>query len=57
MAKLTKKAKTLAALDSQKLYGVDEAIATAKANATAKFDETIEIASIPAMPTRWYAAS
>ena len=44
MAKLTKKAKKLAELDTQKLYGVDEAIALAKANATAKFDETIEIA-------------
>ena len=31
-------------LDRQKLYGVDEAISTVKANATAKFDETIEIA-------------
>jgi large subunit ribosomal protein L1 len=44
MAKLTKKAKKLAELDTQKLYGVDEAIALAKANATSKFDETIEIA-------------
>jgi large subunit ribosomal protein L1 len=44
MAKLTKKQKALAGLDRQKLYGVDEAIALAKANATAKFDETIEIA-------------
>ena len=45
MAKQTKKQKALAAsLDPAKLYGVDEAIATAKANATAKFDETIEIA-------------
>ncbi|HVQ07545.1 MAG TPA: 50S ribosomal protein L1 [Allosphingosinicella sp.] len=44
MAKQTKKQKTLAALDPTKLYGVDEAIAAAKANATAKFDETIEIA-------------
>jgi large subunit ribosomal protein L1 len=44
MAKLTKKAKKVAELDSQKLYGVDEAIKTAKAHATAKFDETIEIA-------------
>src|SRR3954463_4954887 len=44
MAKQTKKAKKLAALDPMKLYGVDEAIKTAKANATAKFDETIEIA-------------
>ena len=45
MAKLTKKQKALAAsVDTQKLYGVDEAIAVAKANATAKFDETIEVA-------------
>ena len=45
MAKLTKKAKTLAtAVNRDKLYGVDEAIAMAKANATAKFDETIEVA-------------
>ena len=44
MAKQTKKQKALSALDRQKLYGVDEAIAAAKANATAKFDETIEIA-------------
>ncbi|MDQ8755316.1 50S ribosomal protein L1 [Sphingosinicella sp. LHD-64] len=40
----TKKQKALADLDPQKLYGVDEAIKLAKANATAKFDETIEIA-------------
>jgi large subunit ribosomal protein L1 len=45
MAKQTKKAKALAAsVDTQKLYGVDEAIALAKANATSKFDETIELA-------------
>ena len=44
MAKLTKKAKKLAELDPTKLYGVDEAIALARANATSKFDETIEIA-------------
>jgi large subunit ribosomal protein L1 len=44
MAKQTKKAKKLAELDPTKLYGVDEAIALARANATAKFDETIEIA-------------
>ncbi len=45
MAKLTKKAKTLAtAVDREKLYGINEAIAMAKANATSKFDETIEIA-------------
>ena len=45
MAKLTKKAKALAtAIDREKLHGVDEAIALAKQHATAKFDETIEIA-------------
>jgi large subunit ribosomal protein L1 len=45
MAKLTKKQKALAELvDRTKLYGVDEAIETLKANARAKFDETIEIA-------------
>jgi len=45
MAKLSKKAKTLATtIDREKLHGVDEAIALVKSNATAKFDETIEIA-------------
>ena len=45
MAKLTKKQKALAEkVDTQRLYGVDEAIETLKANATAKFDETIEVA-------------
>ena len=45
MAKLTKKRKALKDnVDTLKLYGVDEAISTVKANATAKFDETIEIA-------------
>ena len=45
MAKLTKKQKALqAAVDTQRLYAVDEAISTLKANATAKFDETIEVA-------------
>ncbi|MBA2934249.1 50S ribosomal protein L1 [Sphingomonas sp. CGMCC 1.13654] len=43
--KLTKKAQGLAtAVDREKLYGVSEAIALAKANATSKFDETIEVA-------------
>ena len=43
--KLTKKQQTLAkTVDREKLYGVDEAIKIAKANATAKFDETIEVA-------------
>ena len=45
MAKQSKKQKAMAeAVDRERLYGVDEAISTAKANATAKFDETIEIA-------------
>jgi len=45
VAKLTKKQKALAAaVDTTKLYGVDTAIETLKANATAKFDETIEVA-------------
>ena len=44
MAKLTKRQKALNAVDREKLYGVDEAIALVKSNATAKFDETVEIA-------------
>lgn len=45
MAKLTKKAKALAsAVDRDKLYGVDEALALVKSHASAKFDETIEVA-------------
>jgi large subunit ribosomal protein L1 len=45
MAKLTKKRKALAeAIDRDRLYPVDEAIETLKSNATAKFDETIEVA-------------
>ena len=42
MAKLTKKQKAWT-VDSNTLHGVDEAIAIAKANATAKFDETLEV--------------
>jgi large subunit ribosomal protein L1 len=45
MAKLSKKQKAIAAaVDTTRLYGVDEAIDALKANATAKFDETIEVA-------------
>ena len=45
MAKLTKKQKAIAAaVDTTRLYRVDEAIEALKANATAKFDETIEVA-------------
>src|SRR3982750_939627 len=40
---LSKKQKALS-VDTVKLHGVDEAIGLAKANATAKFDETIEVA-------------
>ena len=41
----SKKAKKLAGtIDREKLHGVDEAIALIKANATSKFDETIEVA-------------
>jgi len=43
MAKLTKKQKNWV-VDADKLHGVDEAIALVKANATSKFDETIELA-------------
>ncbi|MFC3712036.1 50S ribosomal protein L1 [Sphingoaurantiacus capsulatus] len=45
MAKLTKKQKSQAgSVDREKLYGVDEALALVKANATSKFDETLEVA-------------
>src|SRR3954463_4504912 len=44
MAKLTKRQKALNPVDREKLYGVDEAIALVKKNATAKFDETVEVA-------------
>jgi len=45
MAKLTKKQKAQApSVDRNKHYGVDEAIGIVKANATAKFDETVEVA-------------
>ena len=45
MAKLTKNQKAIAAaVDREKLYPVDEAIEALKANAKAKFDETIEVA-------------
>ncbi|MCW8085313.1 50S ribosomal protein L1 [Sabulicella glaciei] len=44
MAKLTKRMKALAsAVEAEKLYGLDEAIALVKQNAKAKFDETVEI--------------
>jgi large subunit ribosomal protein L1 len=45
MTKLTKKAKKIAdTVNRDRLYGIDEAIKVVKSNATAKFDETIEVA-------------
>ncbi len=45
MAKQSKKANALAAaVDNNKLHGIDEAIALIKTHATAKFDETVEVA-------------
>jgi len=46
MTKTTKKQKSLAAKlgDNQKLYGVDEALATLRELKTTKFDETVEVA-------------
>ncbi|WP_303784254.1 50S ribosomal protein L1 [Azovibrio restrictus] len=45
MAKLTKKQKALAGkIEPQKLYPVAEALALAKETATAKFDESIDVA-------------
>src|SRR6476661_6669289 len=44
MAKLSKRQKALSPVDREKFYGVDEAIALVKGNATAKFDETVEVA-------------
>jgi large subunit ribosomal protein L1 len=45
MAKQTKKQKAMAgAVDANRFYGVDEAFGIVKANATAKFDETVEVA-------------
>src|SRR3982751_287519 len=44
MAKLSKRQKALSAVDREKFYGVDEALGLVKKNATAKFDETVEVA-------------
>ena len=45
MAKLTKKQKAQAgSVDREKFYTPDEALALVKKNATAKFDETVEVA-------------
>jgi large subunit ribosomal protein L1 len=44
MAKLSRRQKALTPVDREKFYGVDEALGLVKSNATAKFDETIEVA-------------
>ena len=44
MAKLSKRQNALQPVDREKFYGVDEAISLVKGNATAKFDETVEVA-------------
>jgi large subunit ribosomal protein L1 len=44
MARLSKRQKALTAIDRNRFYGVEEAIAIVKSNATAKFDETVEVA-------------
>jgi large subunit ribosomal protein L1 len=44
MAKHSKRQKALTQIDREKFYGVDEALALVKGNATAKFDETVEVA-------------
>ena len=44
MAKQSKRQQALTAVDREKFYAVDEAIGLVKGNATAKFDETIEVA-------------
>src|SRR6185369_622953 len=44
MTKLSKRQKAMAEIDRNRFYGVDEAIGIVKKNATAKFDETVEVA-------------
>jgi large subunit ribosomal protein L1 len=44
MAKLSKRQQALTAVDRNRFYPVDEAISIVKSNATAKFDETVEVA-------------
>jgi len=44
MTKASKRQQALSQVDREKFYGVDEAISLVKGNATAKFDETIEVA-------------
>jgi large subunit ribosomal protein L1 len=44
MTRLSKRQQALQPVDREKFYGVDEAIALVKGNATARFDETVEVA-------------
>ena len=44
MAKLSKREQKFAGIDRDRFYGVDEALVLVKSNATAKFDETVEVA-------------
>ena len=44
MTKLSKRQKAMSEIDRNRFYGVEEAIGIVKSNATAKFDETIEVA-------------
>ena len=44
MAQQSKRQKALTEIDRNRFYPVDEAISLVKSNATAKFDETVEIA-------------
>jgi large subunit ribosomal protein L1 len=44
MAKQSKRQKAQTQIDRNRFYGVDEAIGIVKHNATAKFDETVEVA-------------
>lgn len=44
MAKLTKRQKAFAAIDGTKLYAANEAITLVKSAATAKFDESVDVA-------------
>jgi len=44
MARLSKRQQQLVAIDRNRFYPVDEALAIVRQNATAKFDETVEVA-------------
>jgi len=44
MGKLSKRQKALGEVDRNRFYPVDEALSLVKKNATAKFDETVEVA-------------